>query len=130
MFKSIFEESKPQNISTTGSYFIKGIIHFITDDSFEVLVDEFFSSYLEHNGNFANQDDHCIDLKNDLQYNDDITPKEGEVYGVLWEFQLKYYQDYYGEYDFDIHTIDTKFNLFDTKHTDWILNDPSFQFEE
>jgi len=109
-----------------GNMFIKGIIHFTDDNGgFEVLQEDFFNNRLEKNGHFLNQHDYDITLEYSLRGFDlGIEPKAGEVYGILWNFNLIVSEDYsYGicEYDSEIETVSLKFELFDKKKAEELL---------
>ncbi len=131
MFDKIDEQKWP---TKTKGLFIKGIIHFTDDNKgFEVLQEEFFFNHLEKNGEFLGQDDFDIrldyELKNDVW---DIKPKAGEVYGVLWNFNLqnsKYWTACGYEYDNDIETVSLEFSLFDEQAKERIFSDDMYQLE-
>ena len=132
---SLFKDMDGLPAKTKG-LFIKGIIHFIDNDrSFEVLQEDFFFAHLEKNGEFLSQDDFNISTEYELGNEDwgDLNPKEGEVYGFLWQINLihsKYWTDCGYEYDSEIETSNLEFNLFDEEATKRIFVDNLYQFTE
>jgi len=134
--KKLFEDiPKEYSPSITKGMFIKGIIHFTDNDKgFDILQEEFFFNHLEKNGEFLSQDDFDIRLQYELPCFDwDIEPKEGEVYGVLWHFQLhnsRSWTDCGYEYDSEAETVDLQFSLFDEDATKRMFDDDLyFTFE-
>lgn len=131
-----FDIPKEYQPSTTKGMFLKGIIHFVDNDKhFEVLQEEFFFNHLEKNGEFLSQDDFDIRLEYELPligWDDDMQPKEGEVYGVLYEFNLNHsrsWTDCGYEYDSEPEPINLQFSLCDEDATKRILGDDMFQFD-
>jgi len=133
-FKDLFEVPKEYTSSITKGMFLKGIIHFTDNNkSFEVLQEEFFFNCLEKNGEFLSQSDFDIDLQYELPCFDwNITPKAGEVYGVLYNFNLhnlRSWTDCGYEYDSEAEMVNLEFSLCDKKSTKRILGDTDFQFD-
>jgi len=130
----MFDTSIQYKPSTTKGMFLKGIIHFVDNEkNFEVLQEEFFFNHLEKNGEFLSQNDFDIELRYELPcINWDIEPKEGEVYGVLYHFNLNHsrsWTDCGYEYDSEPEPIELQFSLCDDKATERILGDDMYQFD-
>jgi hypothetical protein len=114
-----------------GNYFIKGIIHIIDENDFEIFEESFFYAGLEPNGHFQNQDDVGVYLQYELKELDwDIEPEIDRCYGVLYEFKCNYSTDYWGEHDMTVEPINLHFSKFDDKANEAILGCDYFQFEE
>ncbi len=128
-------DKKKSPLKDKNPFYIKGLIH-ITDSEggFEALQEEFFYNGLEPNGEFMSQDDFCVRMDYDLKDFDwGIEVKEGEVYGVLWNFNIIHSKSWTScgyEYDSDIETNTLEFSLLDEEHTKWLFEEDTFQFEE
>jgi len=128
------EVPKEYTPSTTKGMFLKGIIHFTDDNnSFEVLQEEFFFNHLEKNGEFLSQSDFDIYLEHELPcLSWDMKPKAGQVYGVLYHFNLNHsraWTDCGYEYDSEAEMVKLMFDMFDQEATKRILGDTDFQFD-
>ncbi len=116
----------------SGKFFIKGIIHItnIGEDTidFEVIEENFFHAQLEKNGHFLSQSDWDINLEYELPLMDweGITPREGDCYGVLWQFGVRYsssWTDCGVEYDMEIETTNLEFSLIDEENSKFIIGE-------
>lgn len=100
-FKEQLNETK--ETKKAKSFFLKGIIHMITDKEFEVFEEKFFYSGLEKNGYFLTNNDIDISLEYDLGKLDwGFIPEVDRCYCVLYEFEI-------------INTVE--FNPFDDKES-------------
>ena len=95
-------------------YYIKGIMHTLDKNTFEVFEEKSF-----HNG-ITNLNDYHYEIGKDDDTNlefllrefslEEDNLKEDTFYLCLASFNISYTQDYFGEHDFDIEDLDFKFN--------------------
>ena len=131
MFGDLIVSLEDKQKVIRGNYFLKGIIHVVSKNDFEVFEEVFFYSGLESNGYFMSQSDVGVYLDEELKQIDwGIEPELDRCYGVLYEFKCNYSTDYWGESDMEVEPINLHFSRFDDAANKAILTDEYFQFDE